>query len=128
MRVAVTGTAHERDGGEERPLAVRRHDLLRAEPVLDRHHGRARDRAFELRGERLEVGALAREDRELGAGGQRGRVRGRVEPRCEVAAPRDAEPLLAQRGGVLLPPREHGDLGDLREVRREKRADRAGAG
>ena len=128
MRVAVARAAHERDGGEERPLAVRRHDLLRAEPVLDRHHRRARERPLEPRRERLEVGALAGEDRELGVRRQRRRIRGRVEPRREVAAPRDAEALLAQRGGVLLPPRQHGDLGDLREVRREKRADRAGAG
>ena len=75
VRVAVTRAAHERDRGEERPLAVRRHDLLRTEPVLDRHHGRSRERAFEPRRERLEVGALARQDRELGVGGQRGRCR-----------------------------------------------------
>ena len=102
---------------------MRRDDLLRAEPVLDRHHRRACEHPFEPRGERVEVGALAREDRELGGGGQRRRIRGRVEPRREVAAPRDAEPLLTQRGGVLLPSREHRDLGDLREVRGEERAD-----
>ena len=46
------------------------------------------------RRERLEVGALAGEDRELGVG-QRVGVGGCVELRREVAAARDAEPMLA---------------------------------
>ena len=81
VRVAVARAAHERDGGEERPLAVRRHDLLRTEPVLDRHHGRAGSVAFEPRRERLEVGALARQDRELGV-----RRAARPDPRSRRAA------------------------------------------
>src|SRR5207248_3478859 len=104
---------------------VRRHDLLRAQPVLDRHHRRGRQRPLEARSEGLEIGALAREDRELGVRRQRRRIRSRVEPRGEVAAPRDAQAPLAQRAGVLLPPGEHGDIGYLCEVRREKGADRA---
>ena len=86
------------------------------------------ERPLEPRRERLEVGALAGEDRELGVRGQRGGIGRRGEPRREVAAPGDAQALLAQRGGVLLPPRQHGHLGDAREMRGEEGADRAGAG
>src|SRR5262249_50958272 len=84
-------------------------------------------RPLEARGERVEVRALAREDHKLGVRGQCRRVRGRVEARREVASPGDAEALLAERHGVLLPPGQHRDVGDAREVRGEERADRARA-
>ena len=70
--VRVARAAHERDGGEERPVAVSGDDLLRAEAVLDRHDRRVREAPLERRSERLEVGALAREDGELGVLRQRG--------------------------------------------------------
>ena len=41
--------------GEQRPVAVRADDLLRAEPVLHRHHRRAGEAAARRAGERLEV-------------------------------------------------------------------------
>ena len=126
--VAVARPAHEGDGGEERPVAVRGDDLLGAEPVLDRHHRRVREPPCELRGERLEVGALAREDRELGVLRQVGRIGRRGELRGEVGAAGDAQAVLAQRRRVLLAPRQHRHVGDAREMPGEERADRAGAG
>ena len=124
--VGVPRAAHEGDGGDERPVAVGPDDLLGAEPVLDRHHGRARQPALEPRRNGLEVGALRRENRQVGVR-QRGRVVGRPHPRSEVVAPAHAQAVLLERPRVLCPPRQHPDLGDLREVGGEEAADRAGA-
>jgi hypothetical protein len=74
---------------------VRGDDLLRAEPVLDRHHRCARQRSLEPSREGLEVGALAGEDGKLGVLGEPTRIGGRFQPRREVAAARDAQALLA---------------------------------
>ena len=102
-------------------------DLVGAEAVLHRHHGRAREVAGEARGDRLEVGALAADEHELRLG-QRGRVGRGDDAAVQVGAARDADALVVQRAGVLLAPGEHRHLRDLGEVAREEAADHAGPG
>src|SRR5262249_10721545 len=59
---------------------------------------------------------------------QRTRVVGGRDARGEVAAARDTQAVAFERLRVLGPPRQHGDVGDAREMAREEAADRAGAG
>ena len=102
MRVGVPRAAHERDRGEQRPVAVRADDLLGAEPVLHRHHRRA--------GEAGPRGARrAARGRCPCRRGSRGRAPAAppdrsapVDLRREVAAAGDAQAVLVQRARVLL--------------------------
>jgi len=65
VRVVVSGPAHERDGGEELPVAVPCNDRVGADPVLHCHHGRRRPEPREAGCDRLDVGPFARDDHEL---------------------------------------------------------------
>ena len=98
---------HERDGGDDRPVAVRADDLLRAEPV-ERRHQRARrgsgPRATRRppRGRRAFVATMPRSNGSSSSGSRGGRDVG-----VEVAAPGDPQAVAVQRVGVLPAPREH---------------------
>src|SRR5439155_431450 len=102
------------------------HDLLRAEAVLDGDDRRARERAFEPRGDGADVDALAGDDHELRLA-ELFRFGRRAHPAEELASPRDAQALALERLRVLAPPRQDAHLGDLREMGSEQASDRAGA-
>ena len=62
-----------------------------------------------------------------GSGSSAGSVEAVMLP-WRSARPVTPQAVLVERAGVLVAPREHGDLGDLREVAREQAPDHAGAG
>ena len=55
------------------------------------------------------------------------RIGSRRHPRGEVVTAAHLEPLLVERAGVLLAPREHKNVRDRGEMCCEEAADRAGA-
>ena len=125
MRAAVPRAAHERDGREQGPVAVRANNLLRAQPVLHGHHGRTVELPLETLRERLEVIALACEDQQVGV--ELGRVGRRPHGCGEVRAPRDTEAASVQRARVLGAPRQQRHVGHAREMCGEQAADRSPA-
>ena len=99
------------------------HRLLRAETVQD-GHDRGVGKAPAQRLDRpLETSRLGRDDAEVE---RRDLVRiGRgVHRRLALAAAADAQAVASQRRGVILAPRQHGDVGDGGQMAGEEAADR----
>src|SRR5512133_989980 len=123
VRVRVACAAHE---GDRRDHPSAGEELLGTEPVLHCHHRRAWPVAGKPLRNGWELGSLGRDDRKLGLG-QLGRVGRGLQARGDVTPPGDAQALIVERAGVLLPPREHRDLADAGEMAGVEAADHAGA-
>ena len=68
VRVLVARAAHERDRGQQAPVAVPSDHLVRADPVLHGHHDRVGPVTGEARRDRVEIEGLAGDDHELRLG------------------------------------------------------------
>src|SRR5919106_1566548 len=126
VRVVVAVAAHEGHGRDDLPVAVTPHDLLGAEAVLDRHHGRVGGVTGECRRRGAKLCGLRGQDHQVEPG-QLGRVGGRPQARGEVVLPGDPEAPLLEGARVPGAPRQHPDVGDRREVGRVEAADDAAA-
>ena len=122
MRVRVLRPAHERHGGDDRPVAVLADDLLRAEAVEHGHDGRAGEAAGHRPERALEAVRLRRDDDEVTSPSAAASVEA-PDARLQLAPPADPEPLSLERVRVLLPPRQHCHLADLRQMPGEQAAD-----
>ena len=97
-------------------------DLLGAEPVERRHDRRLREAPLERGCGILEALGLRRDDPQVERRQLVGIAR-REDGRVAVATAGHAEPVAVERVGVVLPPRQHRDLGNLGEMTREEAAD-----
>src|SRR5207244_9712358 len=128
VRVGMLGPAHECDGGDQRPVAVRTNDLLCAEPVLDGHHQRAAEMPFEPSGDGSTVRSIASDDDEIDIR-KIGRLGGGRDPHTRIARlRRHVQMGLVQRPRMCLATNENVDLTLGGQVAREQTPDRAGTG
>src|SRR4051794_18484552 len=118
-------SAHERDGGDEWPAALRSHDLLCPEPVLNGHDRRFGESATKRCRRARDSRPLRRDDAEIELR-ELARLGNRRDARGEVVAPTHPQAVLVQRLRVIVPPREHRDVRHLGQMRGEQTSDRTG--
>ena len=126
MGVRVPRPAHERDAGDDRPVAVSTDDLLGTDPVQDGHHGRLREATLERLRRRFQPRRLGCHDRNV----ERWELRGIVRCRhlgLAVALAAHTQTVTIQCVRVLSAASQNGNVANTGQMTREEAPDHSGS-